>query len=135
MLVNIVVPVLDLFTLCPSAGHSRSIVGLEQRKNGSLCLLLLDPGSSVSDTRKLLNRDTVSTAVRHVRKFPGSLKHKQYQLVVVQGLLSAEDKQVCVCGLLWFRMSLIFVDCSRLNSILSGIAGYISSQRPVLFID
>ncbi|KAM8734682.1 zinc finger-containing ubiquitin peptidase 1 isoform 2-T3 [Acanthopagrus schlegelii] len=74
-------------------GHSRSIVGLEQRKNGSLCLLLLDPGSSVSDTRKLLSRGTVSTAVHRIRKFPGSLKHKQYQVVAVHGVLSAEEKQ------------------------------------------
>ncbi|XP_037639495.1 zinc finger-containing ubiquitin peptidase 1 [Sebastes umbrosus] len=77
-------------------GHSRSIVGLEQKKNGSLCLLLLDPGTSASDTRKLLSRDTVSPAVRHVRKFPGSLKHKQYQVVAVQGVLSAEEKQISI---------------------------------------
>ncbi|KAL7394544.1 hypothetical protein ABVT39_027689 [Epinephelus coioides] len=75
-------------------GHSRSIVGLEQRKNGSLCLLLLDPGSSASDTRKLLSKGTVSTAVHHIRKFPGSLRHKQYQVVAVQGMLSAEEKQI-----------------------------------------
>ncbi|XP_022609392.1 zinc finger with UFM1-specific peptidase domain protein [Seriola dumerili] len=74
-------------------GHSRSIVGLEQKKNGNLCLLVLDPGSSASDTRKLMSRNTVSTAVRHVRKFPGSLKHKQYQVVAVQGVLTAEEKQ------------------------------------------
>ncbi|XP_044214035.1 zinc finger-containing ubiquitin peptidase 1 [Thunnus albacares] len=75
-------------------GHSRTVVGLEQKKNGSLCLLLLDPGSSSSDTRKLLSRDTASTAIRHIRKFPGSLKHKQYQVVAVQGLLSTEEKQI-----------------------------------------
>ncbi|KAE8288317.1 hypothetical protein D5F01_LYC12182 [Larimichthys crocea] len=77
-------------------GHSRSIVGLEQKKNGSLCLLLLDPGSSVSNTRKLLSKDTVSTAIRQVRKFPGSLKHKQYQVVVVRGVLSAEERQISI---------------------------------------
>ncbi|XP_032373439.1 zinc finger-containing ubiquitin peptidase 1 [Etheostoma spectabile] len=77
-------------------GHSRSIVGLEQKKNGSLCLLLLDPGTSASDTRKLLSRDSVSHAVRHVRKFPSSLKHKQYQVVAVQGPLSAEEKQISI---------------------------------------
>ncbi|XP_069392736.1 zinc finger-containing ubiquitin peptidase 1 isoform X2 [Paralichthys olivaceus] len=77
-------------------GHSHSIVGLEQKKNGSLCLLVLDPGSSVSDTRKLLSRDTISTAVRHIRKFPSSLKHKQYQVVVVHGLLSADEKQISI---------------------------------------
>lgn len=82
-----------------SAGHSRTVVGLEQRKNGSLCLLVLDPGSTVSDMRKLMSRDSVATAIRHIRKFPSSLKHKQYQVVAVQGVLSAEEKQVklCVC--------------------------------------
>ncbi|KAM9352863.1 LOW QUALITY PROTEIN: zinc finger-containing ubiquitin peptidase 1 [Symphorus nematophorus] len=77
-------------------GHSRSIVGMEQKKNGSLCLLLLDPGSSASDTRKLLSRDTVSAAIRHIRKFPSSLKHKQYQVVAVQGVLSTEERQMSI---------------------------------------
>ncbi|KAK2815415.1 hypothetical protein Q5P01_025882 [Channa striata] len=76
-------------------GHSRSIVGLEQKKTGRLCLLVLDPGSSVSDTKKLLNRD-IYTAIRNVRKFPCSLKHKQYQVVTVQGVLSAADKQISI---------------------------------------
>lgn len=77
-------------------GHSRSIVGLEQKKNGSHCLLVLDPGSSASDARKLLSRDTVSAAVRHVRRFPSSLKHKQYQVVAVRGVLSEEEKQMSI---------------------------------------
>ncbi|XP_030580558.1 zinc finger-containing ubiquitin peptidase 1 isoform X2 [Archocentrus centrarchus] len=75
-------------------GHSRSIIGLEQKNSGSLCLLLLDPGSSPSHTRKLLSRDTVSTAIRSIRKFPTSLKHKQYQVVAAQGVLSAAEKQM-----------------------------------------
>ncbi|XP_015228420.1 PREDICTED: zinc finger with UFM1-specific peptidase domain protein isoform X1 [Cyprinodon variegatus] len=75
-------------------GHSRTVVGLEQRKNGNLCLLLLDPASSASDTRKLLNRDTCCTAIQFIRKFPRSLKHKQYQLVAVEGVLSSEEKEM-----------------------------------------
>ncbi|KAL3060744.1 hypothetical protein OYC64_015148 [Pagothenia borchgrevinki] len=74
-------------------GHSRSIVGLEQRRNGSLSLLLLDPASPASDTRRLLSRDTLPTALKQLRKPPRSLKHTQYQLVAVQGGLSAEEKQ------------------------------------------
>uniref|UniRef100_A0A4W5RTB8 Zinc finger-containing ubiquitin peptidase 1 n=1 Tax=Hucho hucho TaxID=62062 RepID=A0A4W5RTB8_9TELE len=68
-------------------GHSRSIVGVEQKKNGSLCLLLLDPGCSPGDVRKLLSQDgsTVSTAVHRMTKFPGKLKHRQYQVVAVEG--------------------------------------------------
>ncbi|XP_071240533.1 zinc finger-containing ubiquitin peptidase 1-like isoform X2 [Salvelinus alpinus] len=76
-------------------GHSRSIVGVEQKKNGSLCLLLLDPGCSPGDVRKLLSQDgsTVSTAVCRMRKFPGNLKHRQYQVVAVEGVLSPVEKQ------------------------------------------
>ncbi|KAM7382363.1 hypothetical protein PAMP_002094 [Pampus punctatissimus] len=77
-------------------GHSRTIVGLEQKTNGNLCLLLLDPAASPSDTMKLLSRDTISSAIRHIRKFPSSLKHKQYQVVTVQGMLSAEEKQISI---------------------------------------
>lgn len=75
-------------------GHSRTVVGLEQRKNGSLCLLLLDPGCSSFDIRKLLIKDKCVTAIQFVRKFPRSLKHKQYQLVAVQGVLSPEEKRM-----------------------------------------
>ncbi|KAM6968094.1 zinc finger-containing ubiquitin peptidase 1 [Aplochiton taeniatus] len=77
-------------------GHSRSIVGLEQRKNGSLCLLMLDPGCSPTSVRKLFVSDCATTAVRRMRKFPGNLKHKQYQVVVVEGVLSPEEKQTCI---------------------------------------
>ncbi|KAJ8005385.1 hypothetical protein DPEC_G00146070 [Dallia pectoralis] len=79
-------------------GHSRSIVGVEQKKNGSLCLLLLDPSCSPGEMRKLLSQDgaTVSTAVRRMRKFPGSLKHRQYQLVATEGMLSPKEKQTCI---------------------------------------
>ncbi|CDQ77099.1 unnamed protein product [Oncorhynchus mykiss] len=75
--------------------HSRSIVGVEQKKNGSLCLLLLDPGCTPGDVRKLLSQEgsTVSTAVCRMRKFPGNLKHRQYQVVAVEGVLSPVEKQ------------------------------------------
>ncbi|CAJ1061493.1 zinc finger-containing ubiquitin peptidase 1 [Xyrichtys novacula] len=77
-------------------GHSRSIIGLEQKKNGSLCLLLLDPASTVSEARKLLSRDSVGSALRCVRKFSSGLKHTQYQVVALQGVLSAEEKQISI---------------------------------------
>ena len=81
--------------MCPK-GHSRAIVGLEQRRNGTLCVLLLDPSCSPSDVRKLLTRDAGSalTAVRRLRKFPGNLKHQQYQVVAAEGVLSTEERQV-----------------------------------------
>uniref|UniRef100_A0A8C2DJ38 Zinc finger-containing ubiquitin peptidase 1 n=1 Tax=Cyprinus carpio TaxID=7962 RepID=A0A8C2DJ38_CYPCA len=74
-------------------GHSRSIVGVEQKVNGNLCLLLFDPGYAPREMRKVLSQDT-ATMVQRVRKFPGSLKHRQYQVVAVEGLLTPEEKQV-----------------------------------------
>lgn len=80
--------------MCAPAGHSRTVVGLEQRRNGRLCLLVLDPASSVSEAQRLLSRSCASSAIRSIRRFPGSLKKEQYQLVEVQGLLSAQERQV-----------------------------------------
>lgn len=74
-------------------GHSRTVVGLEQRRSGALCLLILDPGSSASDLRRVLSPASVSSALRQIRRFPSALKHRQYQLVAAEGVLSDHDKQ------------------------------------------
>lgn len=74
-------------------GHSRTVVGLEQKRSGALCLLILDPGSSASDLRRVLSPGSVSTALRQIRKFPSALKHRQYQLVAAEGVHSEHDKQ------------------------------------------
>ncbi|KAL7851754.1 hypothetical protein AOLI_G00221100 [Acnodon oligacanthus] len=74
-------------------GHSRTIVGVEERKNGSVCALLLDPGCSSGDMKKLLNSNTAAAFLSRMRKFPGHLKHAQYQVVVVEGVLTPEEKQ------------------------------------------
>ncbi|CAH2252082.1 zinc finger with UFM1-specific peptidase domain [Pelobates cultripes] len=75
-------------------GHSRTIVGIEERKNKSYCLLIFDPGCPVESMRKLLRQNIDGTALKSLRKYIGSLKHKQYQIVAVDGVLSAEEKAV-----------------------------------------
>ncbi|KAJ8290912.1 hypothetical protein GJAV_G00019120 [Gymnothorax javanicus] len=75
-------------------GHSRSIVGVEQRKNGSLYLLLFDPGCPPGDMRKLLAHGITSASLRQLRKHPGNLKHNQYQIVTAEGVLSPEEKRM-----------------------------------------
>lgn len=67
-------------------------MGVEQ-KNGKVCVLLFDPGRSSADMRKLLSPADKSS-LNHLRRFPSHLKHQQYQVVVVQGVLSQHDKQV-----------------------------------------
>nr|XP_041571066.1 zinc finger-containing ubiquitin peptidase 1 isoform X2 [Taeniopygia guttata] len=73
-------------------GHSRTVVGIEEKKNKSLCLLLFDPGCSSQQMQKLLRQNCDGTGLRLLRKFVGSLKEKQYQIVAVDGVLSLEEK-------------------------------------------
>ncbi|XP_065590614.1 zinc finger-containing ubiquitin peptidase 1 isoform X2 [Cyrtonyx montezumae] len=79
-------------------GHSRTIVGIEEKKNKTLCLLLLDPGCSSQEMQKLLKLSSDGTSLRLLRKFMGNLKDKQYQIVAVDGILTLEEKTVSILG-------------------------------------
>ncbi|XP_030054401.1 zinc finger-containing ubiquitin peptidase 1 [Microcaecilia unicolor] len=76
-------------------GHSRTIVGIEERKDRSFCLLIFDPGCPAKDMQKLLRPQIDGSDLKLLRRFVGNLKHKQYQLVTVEGILSLEEKAVC----------------------------------------
>ncbi|XP_073645626.1 zinc finger-containing ubiquitin peptidase 1 isoform X4 [Tursiops truncatus] len=73
-------------------GHSQTVVGIEERKNRTLCLLVFDPGCPSREMQKLLKQDMEASSVKQLRKFVGNLKHKQYQIVAVEGVLSSEEK-------------------------------------------
>ncbi|XP_004614062.2 zinc finger-containing ubiquitin peptidase 1 [Sorex araneus] len=73
-------------------GHSRTVVGIEERKNRTLCLLIFDPGCPSREMQKLLKPDMEASSIKQLRKFVGNLKHKQYQIVAVEGVLSPEEK-------------------------------------------
>lgn len=73
-------------------GHSRTIVGIEEKKNRTLCLLIFDPGCPSREMQKLLKQDIEAGSLRQLRKSVGNLKHKQYQIVAVEGVLSPEEK-------------------------------------------
>ncbi|XP_047715261.1 zinc finger-containing ubiquitin peptidase 1 isoform X2 [Prionailurus viverrinus] len=73
-------------------GHSRTVVGIEERKNRTLCLLIFDPGCPSREMQKLLKQDMEASNLKQLRKFVGNLKHKQYQIVAVEGVLSSEEK-------------------------------------------
>jgi len=82
-----------LLLLLRPPGHSRSIVGVEERSDGSLCLLVLDPAGGLANARKLLSVN--AAGMRRVRRFPSNMTHRQYQVVSVdQAVLSPEEKQV-----------------------------------------
>lgn len=77
-------------------GHSQTVVGIEERKNRTLCLLVFDPGCPSREMQKLLKQDMEASSVKQLRKFVGNLKHKQYQIVAVEGVLSSEEKIVSI---------------------------------------
>ncbi|TSN21181.1 Zinc finger with UFM1-specific peptidase domain protein [Bagarius yarrelli] len=83
----------NYFSIPSSTGHSRTVVGVEERRNGSICLVLFDPGCPPAEMRKLLSPNSSSGNFNRLRKFPAHLKHQQYQVVVVGGVLSEEEKQ------------------------------------------
>lgn len=85
-------------------GHSRTVVGIEERKNRTLCLLVFDPGCLSREMQKLLKQDMEANSLKQLRKFVGNLKHKQYQIVAVEGVLTAEEKIVS----LYLEFYLIF---------------------------
>jgi len=66
-------------------GHSRTVVGVEQMVGGSVKLLILDP----SHSHENLQQNTM----RLVRKTLNSMKSKQYQLVIVRGLIDTPTKR------------------------------------------
>ncbi|XP_070952447.1 zinc finger-containing ubiquitin peptidase 1 isoform X2 [Macaca nemestrina] len=75
-------------------GHSRTVIGIEEKKNRTLCLLILDPGCPSREMQKLLKQDVEASSLKQLRKSMGNLKHKQYQIVAVEGALSPEEKVV-----------------------------------------
>uniref|UniRef100_A0A8D0C1D2 Zinc finger containing ubiquitin peptidase 1 n=1 Tax=Salvator merianae TaxID=96440 RepID=A0A8D0C1D2_SALMN len=118
-------------------GHSRTIIGIEERKNKSLCLLIFDPGYSSQEMQKLL-KGIDGNSLKLLRRFSGSLKHKQYQLVATDGVLSMEEKiaqaaaapsraqpigSYFVCCCLCFVSRLGFYCCSKMAGIARPLSG------------
>ncbi|XP_055118223.2 zinc finger-containing ubiquitin peptidase 1 isoform X1 [Symphalangus syndactylus] len=73
-------------------GHSRTVIGIEEKKNRTLCLLIFDPGCPSREMQKLLKQDIEASSLKQLRKSMGNLKHKQYQILAVEGALSPEEK-------------------------------------------
>lgn len=61
-------------------GHSRTVIGIEEKKNRTLCLLIFDPGCPSREMQKLLKQDVEASSLKQLRKSMGNLKHKQYQI-------------------------------------------------------
>lgn len=85
-------------------GHSRTVMGCEQLRDGSLNLLVLDPSHSPYQMGQLSDTSTAPAAMRLIRKSEAAMKAKQYQIVAVIGTIDSEsqyqvNKCKLVCGL------------------------------------
>ncbi|KAK7107377.1 zinc finger-containing ubiquitin peptidase 1-like [Littorina saxatilis] len=73
-------------------GHSRTIVGVEELRNGNINLLLFDPGVAKSRMQQFhgnINYNLLQTT----RKTLNAFRAKQYQIVAVTGVMSDQEYQ------------------------------------------
>ncbi|KAK5641977.1 hypothetical protein RI129_010524 [Pyrocoelia pectoralis] len=73
-------------------GHSRTIMGVEVHRDGTIVLLVLDPSHSPTQMRQLLDISSGSTAMRLLRKSEASMKARQYQVVAVVGMIDSDQQ-------------------------------------------
>ncbi|KAK7494503.1 hypothetical protein BaRGS_00014156 [Batillaria attramentaria] len=78
-------------------GHSRTIVGVEELRNGGWNLLLFDPGTAKSRMRQFLGAIDYNT-LQAVRKTPKAFRARQYQIVAVMGVLKEREYETTGAG-------------------------------------
>lgn len=70
------------------SGHSRTIIGIEQKANG-LTLLILDPSHN---PRQVAALGSNQESLRLIRRGPAAMRAPQYQIVAVKGLLETKEE-------------------------------------------
>ncbi|XP_037047580.1 zinc finger-containing ubiquitin peptidase 1-like isoform X2 [Bradysia coprophila] len=70
-------------------GHSRTIIGIEQRTNHELTLLILDPSHG---PRQVAALGSSQDSLRLIRRGPAAMRAPQYQIVAVRGLIDTEEQ-------------------------------------------
>ncbi|XP_015595713.1 zinc finger with UFM1-specific peptidase domain protein isoform X3 [Cephus cinctus] len=71
-------------------GHSRTIMGVEQLRDGSITMLVLDPSHSPAQMSQFNSTSSAPGAMRLVRKSTAAMKARQYQVVAVTGTMDTE---------------------------------------------
>lgn len=71
-------------------------MGVEQLRDGSITLLVLDPSHSPYQMGQFADTSTAPAALRLIRKSDAAMKARQYQVVAVVGTIDTEAQyQVC----------------------------------------
>ncbi|XP_043507578.1 zinc finger-containing ubiquitin peptidase 1-like isoform X1 [Frieseomelitta varia] len=71
-------------------GHSRTIIGIEQLRDGSITMLVLDPSHSPAQMAQFNSTSSALGAMRLVRKSIAAMKARQYQVVAVTGIMETD---------------------------------------------
>ncbi|XP_031787224.1 zinc finger-containing ubiquitin peptidase 1 isoform X3 [Nasonia vitripennis] len=71
-------------------GHSRTIMGVEQLRDGSIIMLVLDPSHSPAQMAQFNSTSSAPGAMRLVRISAAAMKARQYQVVAVIGIMDTE---------------------------------------------
>ena len=73
-------------------GHSRTVVGYEQFRNGSIRLLIFDPSTSKTDAENFLRN---ANGKAHLfRRTLQSFQKPEYQILVIRRLLHSNEREV-----------------------------------------
>lgn len=80
-------------------------MGIEVHRDGSLVLLVLDPSHSPQQMAQLGDTNSITAALRLLRKSEAAMKARQYQIVAVVGTIDSEQQ---------YQVRMYF---SQLNSI------------------
>lgn len=73
-------------------GHSRTIMGVEVHRDGTIVFLVLDPSHSPMQMRQLLDTCSGMSAMRLLRKSEAAMKARQYQVVAVIGIVDSDQQ-------------------------------------------
>ncbi|XP_066601651.1 zinc finger-containing ubiquitin peptidase 1-like [Prorops nasuta] len=71
-------------------GHSRTIMGVETLRDGSITMLVLDPSHTPAQMAQFSSTSSASSAMRLIRKSTAAMKARQYQVVAVTGTMDTE---------------------------------------------
>ncbi|XP_034951525.1 zinc finger-containing ubiquitin peptidase 1-like isoform X2 [Chelonus insularis] len=73
-------------------GHSRTIMGVEQLRDGSITMLVLDPSHTPVQMGQFNSTSSAPGAMRLIRKSTAAMKARQYQIVAVIGIMETESR-------------------------------------------
>ncbi|EFN82133.1 Zinc finger with UFM1-specific peptidase domain protein [Harpegnathos saltator] len=120
-------------------GHSRTIMGVEQLRDGSIIMVVLDPSHSPAQMSHFNSTSSAPGAMRLVRKSTAAMKARQYQVVAVTGTMDTEAQYQVITTLnhlvIYRRHACSIFTCLSFSLSLSPFLSFLSLFSKVKFYD